>query len=138
MGFLYSIDTNGENYKTLIEESVFNRFQILDKYVYYFDNENKKLVRINLEDTAKKEEVTDLLDCDIYNITSNGIYYLNKASGKIAYVSLNGKKQKDIVSVNTDNTKINIVGTYIYYIDIQDGKTVTKIIETNGKGGIQK
>ena len=78
------------------------------------------------------------MDCDIYNITSNGIYYLNKASGKIAYVSLNGKKQKDIVSVNTDNTKINIVGTYIYYIDIQDGKTVTKIIETNGKGGIQK
>lgn len=138
MGFLYSIDTNGENYKTIIEESLFNKFQILDKYVYYFDNENNKLMRINLENVAKKEEVTELLDCDTYNVTTNGIYYLNKEKGKIAYVALNGQKKSDIVNVDTDNTKINIVGTYIYYIDIQDGKTVTKVVETNGKGGIQK
>ena len=133
MGFLYSIDTNGENYKTIIKEAKFNKFQILDKYVYYYDNESGKLVKVSLEDTSKKEEVTDKLDCDTYNVTTNGIYYLDKANGKIRFVSLNGKKDNDIVNVDTDNTKINVVGTAIYYIDNKDGKTITKVIGTNGK-----
>ena len=133
MGFLYSIDTNGENYKTIIKDAKFNKFQILDKYVYYYDNESGKLVKVSLEDTSKKEEVTDKLDCDTYNVTTNGIYYLDKANGKIRFVSLNGKKDNDIVNVDTDNTKINVVGTAIYYIDNKDGKTITKVIGTNGK-----
>ena len=133
MGFLYSVDTNGENYKTLVQESLFQKFQILGGYVYYFDDNNSKLMKMNLKDTSQKEEVTDKLDCDTYNVTTNGIYYLDKANGKIAFVSLDGKKTRDIVNINTDNTKINIVGTVIYYIDSEAGKTVTKFIGTNGK-----
>ena len=133
MGYLYSIDTNGENYKTLVKDSLFDEFQILDNHVYYFDNENNKLMKISLKDTSKKEEVTNKLDCDIYNVTSSGIYYLDKENLKICFVSKNGKKTKDIVDVNTDNTKINVIGTSIYYIDNQDEKTITKVIGTNGK-----
>ena len=133
MGFLYSVNTDGEGYKTIIKESLFNEFQILDKYVYYFDEENYKLMKINLENTSKKEVVTDAVDSDIYNVTSNGIYYLDKANSKIKYVSLNGKKSKEIVNINTDRTKIDIVGSAIYYIDNESGKTITKTIGTNGK-----
>lgn len=133
MGFLYSVDTNGENYKTISKESLFNEFQMLDGYVYYFDDENSKLMKMNLKDSAKQEEVTDKLDCDTYNVTSNGIYYLDKVNGKIAYVSLNGNKTKDVITVNTDNTKINILGSTIYYIDSDGSNTVTKVVGTNGK-----
>jgi len=133
VGFLYSVDTNGENYKTIKEESSFNKFQILDKDVYYYDNTNGKLMKMSLSDTSKVKEVTDKLDCDTYNITSNGIFYLNKASGKIASISLSGNGQKDIVSVNTDNTKINVIGNTIYYIDVDGSNTVTRIVNTNGK-----
>ena len=121
----------GENYKTLVEESLFNKFQILDGYVYYYDNENSKLMKINLNEISKKKEVTDKLNCDIYNVTTNGIYYLDKDNRKISYVSLNGKKNKDIVKINTDNTKINIVGNTMYYIENEEGKTITKSIKTN-------
>ena len=138
MGFLYCIDTNGKNYKTLIEETAFQKFQILDKDVYYFDQDTQKLMKINLENTSKKEEITNQLDCDIYNVTTNGIYYFNKEKGKIAYISLKGENQKDIINVGTDNTRINVIGTTLYYIDYQDGKTVTKIAKTNGKGSILK
>ena len=133
MGYLYSVDTNGENYKTIMEKSVFEEFQIIDNYVYYFDNENNKLMKISLKDTSKKEEVTDKLNCEIYNVTSNGIYYFNKESSKICFVSKNGKKTRDIVKVNTNNTKINIIGNVLYYIDSEKGKTITKVIGTNGK-----
>ena len=133
MGFLYSVDTNGENYKTLMEEASFSKFQILEGYVYYFDNDESKLMKISLKDTSKEEEVTDKLDCDIYNVTTNGIFYLDQNNQKISVVSLNGKKVNDIVKINTDSTRINIVGTVMYYIDLESGKTVTKIIGTNGK-----
>ena len=133
MGYLYSVDINGKNYKTIMKKSVFEEFQIIDNYVYYFDNENSKLMRISLKDTSKKDEVTDKLDCEIYNVTSNGIYYLDKGRSKICFVSKNGKKTRDIVKVNTNNTKINIIGNVLYYIDSENGKTVTKIIGTNGK-----
>lgn len=133
MGFLYSIDTSGENYKTICEESLFSKFQILGKNVYYYDNENSKLMKANLDNISKKAEVTNKLDCDIFNVTSNGIYYLDKSESKIKFIASNGKKEKDIAKVNTDNTKINIVGSTIYYIDSKDGKTITKAIGTNGK-----
>ena len=133
VGFLYSIDKDGENYKTIKEESSFGKFQILDKDVYYYDNESGKLMKMSLSNTSKVKEVTDKLDCDIYNVTSNGIFYLNKSNGKIASVSLSGSGQKDIVSVNTDNTKINVIGNTIYYIDVDGSNTVTKIVNTNGK-----
>ena len=133
MGFLYSVDLNGDNYKTIVKEAKFGKFQILDKYVYYFDKDSEKLMRIRLDDTSKKEEVSDKLDCDIYNVTSNGVYYYSKANSKISFVSLNGKKTKDIVNINTDNTKINIVDNVIYYIDNEAGKAVTKCIGTDGK-----
>ena len=133
MGYLYSVDLDGENYETVIKESLFDEFQILDDYVYYFDNENSKLMKISLKDVSKKKEVTDKLDCDTYNVTSKGIYYLDKENSKISFVSKNGKKAKEIVTVNTDNTKINIIDNIIYYIDSQNGKTVTRLVKTNGK-----
>lgn len=133
MGYLYSIDLDGENYKTLIKESSFDEFQILDDYVYYFDNEKGKLMKVSLKDTSKKKEVTDKLDCDTYNVTTVGIFYLNKKNSKICMVSSNGKKSKELVSVNTDNTKINIAGNILYYIDNDKSSIVTKMIGTNGK-----
>ena len=133
MGYLYSIDVNGKKNKTIVEKSLFDEFQIVENYVYYFDNENSKLMRINLDDTSKIEEVTDKLNCDIYNVTSNGIYYYDNKKSKISFISINGKNLKDIVNVNNNRTKINLVGTIIYYIDNKDGKTITKLIGTNGK-----
>lgn len=133
MEFLYSVDTNGKNYKTIFEESLFDEFQILDDDVYYYNDEDGKLMKINLKKNSKKDIVTDKLNCDTYNVTTNGIYYLDKNDSKIKFVSMNGKKTRDIVEVNTDNTKIDIVGTIIYYIDNNSGKTVTKEIKTNGK-----
>lgn len=133
MGYLYSIDTNGENYKTIINESLFEEFQILNDKVYYFDSENSKLMRIDLDKTSKKVEVTDKLDCDTYNVTTNGIYYLDKENFEIKFVSLNGNKTRDIVKINTDNTKINVDGMILYYIDNDKDKIVTKEIKTNGK-----
>ena len=133
MGYLYSVDVNGENYKTLIEEANFEEFQILDNYIYYFDDEKGKLFKRDLDKPSKKIEVTDKLNCDVYNVTSNGIYYLDKENSKIMYISSNGKKTREIVGVNTDNTKINILGNILYYIDNDKEKTITKEIKTNGK-----
>ncbi len=133
MGYLNTIDTDGKNYKTIIKESIFSEFQILKNYVYYFNSNDSKLVKINLKNTKERQTVTDKLDCNIYNVTTNGIYYFNKGTSKICYVSLNGKDSRDIVKVNTENTNINIVGTNLYYIDNKDGLVVTKVIGTNGK-----
>lgn len=131
MGYLYSVDLNGKNDKIIVEKSLFDEFQIVKDYVYYYDND--KLMRVNLNNTSKIEEVTDKLNCDIYNATSNGIYYYDKEKSKISFVSLYGKKARDIVDVTNNKTKINLVGTVIYYIDEKDGKTITKLIGTNGK-----
>ena len=130
---LYSIDKDGGNYKTLSEEAKFDVFQILKEDVYYFDNANNKLMKMNLKDISKKEEVTNKLNCNTFNVTNEGIYYLDKENEKIKYVSLNGKKEKDIAGVNNINTKINVVGDVLYFIDTVNDNTYTKLIGTNGE-----
>ena len=134
MKFLYSVDLNGENYEIVVKEPNFDRFQILDEEVYYFDNASGSLIKVNLKDTENREVVTDKLNCNIYNVTSEGIYYFDKESSKIWHISANGKKTKEITTVNSDNTKINIAGTSLYYIDMNEkGQAITKRVATNGK-----
>jgi len=133
MEFLYQIDINGDNYKAIKEEKTAKKFQILDDDIYYYDNDNSKLMKI---ETKSKEttEVTDKLNCDIYNVTSNGIFFLDSINKKICKVNLNGEKETDIVTINVDNTKINVYGNNLYYLDIDDeGSYRTKRIQTNGK-----
>jgi hypothetical protein len=132
-GYLYEVNVDGENYQTVSKNTISKRFQILDGDVYYYNTENKKLMKLDLE-SKEETEVTDKLNCDIYNVTSNGIYYLDSDNLKICYVDLKNKKTKDIVTLSTTNTKINIVGTSLYYLDInEDGTYIAKRISTNGK-----
>lgn len=133
MEYLYVVDTNGENYKTISEEKNARKFQIVDNFAYYYDEVNKKLVKIDLEKKTKTD-VKNNLNSDIYNVTSKGIYYLDSEKSKICFVDLKNKKSKEIADVSTINTKINIVGTNLYYLDTnEDGNYVTKRIGTNGK-----
>ena len=133
MEFLYSVDTNGENYKVILEEKLTRKFQIVDDNVYYYDSENKKLMSFNLEKKEKKE-VSDKLNSDIFNVTSKGIYYLDSEKSKICFVDLKNKKSKELVDVSISNTKINIVGTSLYYLDKNsDGSYISKRVQVNGK-----
>lgn len=131
-GFLYSIDCNGENYRALVEEPNFYKFQILDNYIYFL--EDTRLMKINLSNLDEKVEVTDRLNSDVYNVTSNGIYYYDKDTKKICWVSLDNIKAKTITALNSNNTKINVIDAKLYYLDISEsGQTVTKRIGLNNK-----
>ena len=132
MRYLYQLDVNGENYKTIEENPIAKKFQMLDNEIYFYDEENQKLMKINLKN-KKKSEVTDKLNCDVYNVTSNGIYYLDNNDMKICCVDLKNKKSKEIISVSTANTKINVIGNVIYYLDLDNDSYVTKRISIKGK-----
>lgn len=132
MEYLYLVDTNGENYKTISEEKNARKFQIVDNFAYFYDEVNKKLVKIDLEKKTKTDVKSDF-NSDIYNVTSKGIYYLDSEKSKICFVDLKNKKSKEIISVSTANTKINVIGNVIYYLDLDNDSYVTKRISIKGK-----
>lgn len=133
MEFLYEVDTNGENYKALLEEKLARKFQMLGNDVYYYDEANKKLMKYDLDKKAKSE-VSDKLNSDIYNVTSKGIYYFDSEKSKICHVDLKNKKVKEIVDVTIMNTKLNLIDNHLYYLDTNEsGSYIVKRIATNGK-----
>ncbi len=132
-GFLYKVDTNGEN-NTKIGNDVFNnKFQLLNNYAYYYE-EGNGLIKMNLRN-YKKEKVSDKVNSEVFNVTKDAIYFYDIKSKAICSISLNNKNYKEIVKVKTANTRINVVGSTLYYLEMNEDESSyrTHRIKVNGK-----
>ena len=132
-GFLYSVDSNGENYTEIGDEVINSDFQIYGKYAYYYDEE-QGLMKFNLNKLTT-ELVTDKLDSNIFNVTSDGIFFVNLENMKICKVSLNGSDYNELIDIDSTYSGINIANNRLYYIETDEDSSsyITCRIKTNGK-----
>lgn len=105
---IYTIDTNGQNKKKLVDESAHN-MMLMGSYTYYLDNDNK----LKVFDTSLK--ITYLLDSNIGCFDSDG--------AKIYCRMMNSDGSNTLNSINIDGT-----GNKILKNDIP-----LKVVVNNGK-----
>ena len=134
VGFLYSINVDGTDSKTLSKEYNFKKIQVLKKWIYFYNDKDKCLSKIKT-DGSKVKTVTTFVTNETYNITNKNIYYFDEVNKQICVTNLNGKKSKAVVSLTSSRTKINISNGILYYLD--DSKNESSIyqmyrVKTNG------
>lgn len=135
VGYLYSVNLDGSNKKTITTEYNIKNIQILKKWIYFYDDREGALCKIN-KNGSSKTIVTNFVKNETYNVTSRGIFYFDLENTQICKCDLKGKKSNSIVALNSTTTRINIVDGVIYYLD--SSKDETQIhqmyrIKTNGK-----
>ena len=134
VGFLYSINTDGKDLKTLSKEYDIKKIQLLKNWIYFYNNKENCLSKIKT-DGSKVKQVTTFVTNETYNVTSKKIYYFDEVNKQICETGLNGKKSKPVVSLKSTRTKINIANGILYYLD--DSQNETSIyqmyrVKTNG------
>lgn len=115
----------GENSYILKDGIIAKRIQIVDDWVYYYNESENALFRLS-EDGKKSELVSVLVKTEIYNVAGKYVYYLDKENSKIARMQI-GKSNKcdDIVDINISRTKINIADDELYYLDKSQDESQT-------------
>lgn len=121
---LYSITTSGLDLQTLGNQ--IKKIQILDKWIYFYDEAENALCKIK-KDGSNKKVVSTFINNEMYNVTSKRIYFYDTINRQISSCDLRGKSSKAIVDVKTAKTKINIVNGIIYYLD--ESKDETQIYQ---------
>lgn len=121
---LYSITTSGFDLNTLGNE--IKKIQILDKWIYFYDETENALCKIKKDGSGKKV-VSTFINNEMYNVTSKNIYYYDSVNREISKCDLKGKTSKAITEIKTPKTKINIVNGVIYYLD--ESKDETQIYQ---------
>lgn len=122
--------------KILNDESNAKKIQIVDDWIYYYDENENALFRINKKG-KNRELVSVLVKSEIYNVSGKYVYYYDKENYKILRMKIgNSNKCEEIVDVKISKTKINIVKDELYYLD--KGETDDRTyqiyrIKTNGK-----
>lgn len=134
VGFLYSINVDGTDCKTLSKDYDFKKIQVLKKWIYFYNDKEKCLSKIKI-DGSKVKTVTTFVTNETYNVTNKNIYYFDEVNKQICVTNLNGKKSKAVVSLTSNRTKINISKGILYYLD--DSKNELSIyqmyrVKTNG------
>lgn len=134
VGFLYSINVDGTEIKTLSKEYNIKKIQLLKKWIYFYNDKDKCLSKIK-KDGSKVKNVTTFVTNETYNVTNKNIYYFDETNKQICVTNLNGKKSKAVVSLTSGRTKINIANGVLYYLD--DSKNEKSIyqmyrVKTNG------
>ena len=135
VGFLYSINVDGKELKTLSKEFNIRKIQLLKKWIYFYNDKENCLSKIKI-DGSKVKLVTTFITNETYNITNKNIYYFDEVNNQICVTNLKGKKSKPVVSLKSNRTKINIANGILYYLD--DSKNESSIyqmyrVKTNGK-----
>ena len=119
------ISKNGKKDKILNEEIIANKFQVVDNWIYYYNQTENALFRINQKGTVN-ELISVLVKNETYNVAGEYVYYFDSDNQKISRMKI-GKSNKcdDIVNVNVVKTKINIANDEIYYLDESENKSQT-------------
>lgn len=125
-GYLYSVKNDGSDYKTITTDYSIKRIQILKNWIYFYNNKDNCLSKINKKGT-KVKNISTFVNNEIYNITNKYIYYYDSIDKKICRSNLKGKKSKALASLSSEITKINIAKGIVYYID--DSKDETQIYQ---------
>lgn len=116
VGYLYSITVNGTDKKTVSQEYNIKKFQVLKKWIYYYDQKENALCKIK-NDGSSRKVVATFVNNEMYNVTSKHIYYFDQVNKQICRCDLKGKKSNPIVALTTTRPKINIANGVIYYLD---------------------
>lgn len=136
VNILSSASTNGVDLKTIDSSGNIRKFQILKKWIYFYDESEKALCKIK-KDGSSKKVVSTFINNEFYNVTSKKIYFYDSVNKQISSCDLKGKTSKKVVSVNTTKPKINIVKGIIYYLDDSQNETqiyqMYRVKEDGGK-----
>ena len=135
VGFLYSINVDGKNLKTLSKEYNIKKIQVLKNWIYFYNDKEQCLSKIKT-DGSKVKQVTTFVTNETYNVTNKKIYYFDEINKQICETGLNGKKSKAIVSLKANRTKINIVNGILYYLDdSQNESSIYQMYRVKTNGG---
>lgn len=133
---ILSANKNGENNVLLNEETFAKKIQVVEKWIYYYNENENSLFRVNF-DGSKNEVVSVLVNNETYNISGKYVYYLDENNSKIVRMQLNKtNKCNDVANISVSKTKINIAGNVIYYLDksIDESQTYQIFrVKNNGK-----
>lgn len=135
VGFLHSVDTDGNNLKDISTDYNIKNIQILNNWIYFYDENENALCRIK-KNGKSKETVATFVNNEMYNVTNKHIYYFDQVNKNICRADLKGKKSKVVVSLEATRTKINIADGIIYYLDnSKDNTQIYQIfrVKENGK-----
>ena len=134
VGYLHSITTNGTENKEIATGYNIKNFQILKKWIYFYDSKENALCRIK-KDGSSKKTVATFVNNEIYNVTNKGIYYFDSVNKQICKSDLKGKKSKAIVSLEAVKPRIGIANGELYYLDnSKDESQIYQMyrVKTNG------
>ena len=107
----------GIELQRIINAPIIEKFQIQDKNIYFYNLEEEKFCRVDLNG-ENLEVVSDRIEENAnYNVTSRKIYFYDKQTNSISKMDLNGENIELIKEINAKKTKINIVDDEIYYLD---------------------
>ena len=130
------LNKEDETPSTIDSEHGIRKFQIKDKWIYFYSNNEGGLCKIKTNGKGF-ELVNNNITSDTYNITDEGnIYFLDKTKTKICKSKIGKKSYKTIVETRITSSTINIAAGNLYYDDYEsDTTSVTKLfrIKTNGK-----
>lgn len=135
--------TNDDEFKKMKKDgsgiekigSGIDTFQIASNYVYYINNANQYLTRLDLknnkeEDIVKRKVLT-------FNVYDKTIYYaINDTEQAIYKMKISGKKNEKLVDLSGASVNICIVGDWVYYTDKVDNSPYYYTIyrmKTNGE-----
>lgn len=108
---------SGEKACVFDHEISAKKLQVVDKWIYYYDENENALFRLT-KNGKKKELVSVLVKNETYNVCGKYVYYLDKENSTIARMRMGKSNQCDpIVTLQATNTKINIVDNELYYLD---------------------
>lgn len=116
---LIKIKTNGKEKEILARDIEEAQIIAIDKWIYYYKNQNLYRVKLNGTDRQKVSNKEIMY----YQIEGNNIYYIyqNNNSQYIAKMKLDGTDSKRIAKIDTSETEEKYIALYvkagkIYYI----------------------
>ncbi len=119
------IATSGQNNQTLTDTGIAKKIQVVDQWIYYYDQTENALFRLK-PNGKKKELVSVLIQNEIYNVSGKYVYYFNREQSKIARMRIGKSNQcDDIAELQVTKTKINLVNDEIYYLDKSEDESQT-------------
>lgn len=116
LGYLYVFDIGTSSSKEVSTSYNIKKIQILKKWIYFYDETQNALCKIN-EDGSKEKIVATFVNNEWYNVTSKKIYYYDAVNKQICACDLKGKKSKAIVAISITKPRINIADGEMYYLD---------------------
>lgn len=124
-----SIDTNGENEKTLATiYTTISKIFVDGNYIYYATNETDKgIARVNLN--GENEEIVLTESVQDFQVSDGNIYYVNNSNQIVKKVV--NKDESVILKEEAATRKIQVVDNWIYYYNRQENALFR--VKTNGK-----